>query len=101
MFFKNSVKSGARMSANNFFRHSPTRDSQMMSTSTLVENNNKVLAGGTHHILRMKKTTTTLSAASSKPLFNDITKLVQEFHRNDSRATLREVSPTVVNVLKV
>lgn len=60
-----------------------------MSVSDLVSNTSKVVSGGSFQILRQKQVKAVQNSASMKPLYNDISQLLQEFHVNDS--TFKEV----------
>lgn len=68
MFYKSSMKEQGRMTSNNFFRHSPTRE----GSDSVSELTSSVVAGGSMSILRQKTLKYGASSIAAKPLSNDI-----------------------------
>ena len=85
------MRESGRLTSNNFFRHLDSEQSDD-SVSDLISNTNQVVAGGSLSILRQK--TAKVSAVTMKPLSNDITSLIKEFHaETDAFKEVNKLNP--------
>jgi len=85
------MRESGRLTSNNFFRHLDSEQSDD-SVSDLISNTNHVVAGGSLSILRQK--TAKVSSVIIKPLSNDITSLIKEFHaETDAFKEVNKLTP--------